>query len=131
MLFADNATYQSFNPLDSTLSIAKSIQFISGGTNFHSIFQEANKAYDRVVILSDMQGWIGYNAPVASFNEYKVRTGATPKIFSFDLQGYGTLQFPENNVYCLAGFSEKVFDLIKLLELDRNAIVNEIDKIEL
>jgi hypothetical protein len=39
--------------------------------------------------------------------------------------------FPEKNVYCLAGFSEKVFDIIKLLETDKDALINEIEKIEL
>jgi hypothetical protein len=32
-----------------------------GGTNFQDIFVKANKSYKRIVILSDMQGWIGHH----------------------------------------------------------------------
>lgn len=127
--FSDNARYRNVNPLDSTITVAGSIKFSSGGTNFHSIFHTANKKYDRVIILSDMQGWIGYNTPSASFNEWKKRTGSNPFVYSFDLNSYGSMQFPENNVFCLAGFSEKVFDIMKLMEQDKKALVNEIKKI--
>jgi len=129
MLFAERAAYKNMNPMDSTVTIANSLRFSGGGTNFHSIFQTANKKYDRVIILSDMQGWIGHNAPIAEFNNYKSQTGANPFIYSFDLNNYGSMQFPEKNVFCLAGFSEKVFDIMKLLEQDKNALINEIKKV--
>ena len=91
----------------------------------------AKKSYDRIIILSDMQGWIGGYTPKAEFDAYKKRTGANPYIYSFDLNAYGSLQFPESKVFALAGFSDKVFDLMSLLETDRNALVREIEKIEL
>lgn len=131
MMFSDDAQYKNLNLGDSVATIAKGMRFQCGGTNFHAIFQEANKKYDRIIILSDMQGWVGYDSPVRTFNGYKIKYGANPHIFSFDLQGYGTLQFPQSQVYCLAGFSERVFDIMKLLEVDRQALINEIDKIEL
>lgn len=131
MVFSDDAQYVNVNTDDSVLSIAKSLSFKSGGTNFHAIFQKANKKYDRVIILSDMQGWIGYNTPVAAYNEYKHKYEASPKIYSFDLAGYGTMQFPEENVYCLAGFSEKVFDILKALDEDKNAMLKKIESINL
>lgn len=130
MVFSDNAQYKNVNPLDSTLTIAASMRFSSGGTNFNAIFQTANKKYDRIIILSDMQGWIGYHTPAAAFAQYKQRTGANPFIYSFDLNGYGTLQFPERNVFAVAGFSDKVFDLMKMLETDKRAVINEIKKVE-
>lgn len=131
ILFSDDAKYKMINPMDSTITIAKSTRFSTGGTNFHSIFRVANKKYDRIIILSDMQGWIGYDTPVEACKEYKRRTSSDPFIYSFDLAGYGTLQFPERKVFCLAGFSEKVFDTIKFLESDKEAMINEIEKIEL
>ncbi len=133
MLFANDAQYATFNPTDSTLSLARSIQLLAtgGGTNFHSIFHEANKAYDRIIILSDMQGWIGYDTPTSTFEAYKRRTGANPHVFSFDLAGYGTLQFPQPQVYCLAGFSEKTLEIMKLLEEDRQALVRRIEQVSL
>lgn len=131
IVFSDSSEYRNLNPADSTLTIAGSIPFMSGGTNFHSIFNKANKAYNRIIILSDMQGWVGYDNPTSTFNTYKKKYNCNPKVFSFDLAGEGTLQFPENDVYCLAGFSEKTLDIMKLLEQDKNALINEIEKIEL
>lgn len=131
MTFDNHAKYQNLNPMDSTITIANSILFRGGGTDFHCIFTTANKKYDRIIILSDMQGWIGYNTPVNEYNEYKKRTGANPFIYSFDLNSHGSMQFPEQNVFCLAGFSEKVFDIMKLLEQDKKALVNTIKSIQL
>jgi 60 kDa SS-A/Ro ribonucleoprotein len=131
MQFSDNASYVNVNPMDSTITITNAIKFSSGGTNFRAIFQKANKKYDRVIILSDMQGWIGYETPVKEYNEWKKTTGANPFIYSFDLEHYGSMQFPEKNVFCLAGFSEKIFDVMKLMETDKGSLINEIKKIVL
>lgn len=137
MSFSDDAHYHNINSDDSTLTIAKGMKFASGGTNFHAIFEKAKKAYDRIVILSDMQGWmtggLGQEggAPTSTFATYKKKYDVDPIVYSFDLQGYGTLQFPERNVYCLTGFSEKVFDTMKMLETDKNALIEEIERIEL
>jgi 60 kDa SS-A/Ro ribonucleoprotein len=129
--FSDSARYRNVNPMDSTITISKSIKFASGGTNFHSIFQTANKKYDRIIILSDMQGWIGHETPTHEYNQWKKSTGSNPFVYSFDLNSYGSMQFPEQNVFCLAGFSEKVFTIMALLEKDKQALINEIKKVEL
>lgn len=130
MVFSDRAAYRNVNPMDSTITIANSMRFSDGGTNFHSIFQAANKKYDRIIILSDMQGWIGHHTPSAPFNQYKKATDADPYIYSFDLSGYGSMQFPERNVFALTGFSDKIFHVMKLLETDKKALINEIKRIE-
>jgi 60 kDa SS-A/Ro ribonucleoprotein len=128
MRFSDNASYVSINKRDSMMTIAGKLikNARAGGTNFHDIFQKANKAYDRIIILSDMQGWVGVGTPGGVFDAYKKRTGANPFVYSFDLAGYGSLQFDESKVFCLAGFSDKVFDIMTMLERDRNALVNTI-----
>ena len=41
------------------------------------------------------------------------------------------MQFPEQNVFGLAGFSDKVFDVMKMMELDKKALFNEINAIQL
>jgi hypothetical protein len=136
--FSDDAQYKHVNRMDSVISIAESIRYSCGGTNLGEVFCAANKAYDRVIILSDMQSWIengylftfsAYRKPTPSmeFARYKNRYACpNTKIYSVDLAGYGTLTFPERNVYCLAGFSEKLFDIMKLLENDKNALINTI-----
>lgn len=129
--FSTSAQYKSYNPMDSVMTIRNSFRYSGGGTNFKSIFTTANKKYDRVVLLSDMQGWMGYTTPSAEFNQYKKRFGANPFVYSWDLAGYSTMQFPEHNVFGLAGFSDKVFDIMKLMEVDKKALFNEIKAVQL
>jgi len=129
MLFSDDARYVSLNRRDTTLTAAQSIPFISGGTNFNAIFQRANRAYDRIVILSDMQGWIGGGAPVQPFADYQKRYGVASRIYSFDLKGYGTLQFPQERVYCLAGWNDRVFEMMQKLDRDPQALVREVEAV--
>jgi len=134
LTFDTKAQIINLNPTDGVLSLMNQIPFSGGGTNFNVIFDALLSPVDRIIILSDMQAW-DYSSrfyhyrssnPKDAFINYKNRTGANPKIYSFDLQGYGNLQFPENNVFCIAGFSEKIFELMKLLETDKNAMVNKI-----
>lgn len=132
MVFGTGAGYvKGLNPDDSTLTVAKSIGQVEHGygTNFHAIFQTATKKYDRIVIFSDMQGWIGRNHPGAVVEDYKRQNKANPFIYSVDLAGYGSMQFPEDRVFALAGFSEKMFDLMGYLETDRKALVHKIESV--
>jgi len=133
MVFSDRARYVPYNPLDSVTTIRDSFRFAAGGTNFHAIFRTIDKPYDRIILLSDMQGWVEHRLPRQVFVDYKRRMGADPFIYSFDLQGYGTTQFnpKDPKVLCLAGFSDKVLDLMALLESDKNAMLHEIEKVEL
>ena len=132
MEFGDYARYRTdLNPRDSVLTLAQKITNRSQGTNFHAIFETANKAYDRIIILSDMQGWIGYDTPKTAHAAYKRKFGTDPMIYSFNLQDSGTLQFPEEKVMAIAGFSDKIFDVMEKLEGDKNALVHEIEAIEL
>lgn len=134
IIFSDEADYFSFGSLSDSLSTM--VQQIlakadGGGTNFHSIFTEAHSAYDRIIILSDMQAWMGNHTPMAVLKAYKKYYNCNPVIYSVDLNGYGTLQFPEQDVYCIAGFSEKIFDYIKLFDTDKQALINKIHSIEI
>jgi len=139
MIFADHAKYKTFNPQDSVLTLMNKIkedEGVGGGTNFHCIFETINKKYDRIIILSDMQGWMNDSwyhsgAPTVAFKTYKNKYNADPYIYSFDLNSYGTLMFPEKKVYAIAGWSEKIFDLMKILETDKEALIHEIEKIQL
>ena len=131
MLFSDDARYVTLNRRDPTLTAARGIPFMSGGTNFNAIFQRANRAYDRLVILSDMQGWIGGGAPVKALADYEQRFAAAPRIHSFDLKGNGTLQFPQERVYCLAGWSDRVFEIMQKLDRDPAALVREVESVPL
>jgi len=133
MTFDRTARYVSLNPLTDVFTMASELNRCPGGsTDFHSIFKAADKAYDRIIILSDMQGWVGYSSPAGSFREYKKKFNCPEcKIYSFNLNDYGTLMFPERNVYALAGFSDKIFDIMGLLEQDKQALIHKIKQVEL
>lgn len=133
LLFSDGAKYVTVNRRDSTLTVAQWLEskIQAAGTNFHAIFETANRKYDRIIILSDMQGWIGHQAPTATFSAYRARHRADPKVFSFDLQGYGTLQFPQRNVFCVAGFSDRALETLRRLDEDPSALLRQIEAIEL
>lgn len=133
--FSYDSQYQIVNTDDSLMTIKDRLRFAGGGTNFISIFETANKKYDRIILLSDMQAWMqdSYYAksPSAAYNRYKADYNTDCKMYSIDLAGYGTLQVPEKDVYCLAGFSEKIFDVMRYLEEDKNALLNVVKTYEL
>jgi len=139
MCFGDNAKYVAVNPTDSTMTIYEKLMlvntrtdYVGHGTNFHSIFESASKKYDRIIIFSDMQGWIGYECPAVEHNMYKKKYSCNPKVFSFDLQGYGSLQFPEPEVFCLSGWSENTLTVMDLLDKgNKNAFLDEIELVNL
>lgn len=137
VVFGTDAGYvNGLNPDDSVLSIANQISRVNygNGTSFPSIFSTLKEKYDRIIIFSDMQSWItdgenGYYNGYDSLVSYKNRSGANPFTYSFDLSGYGTSQFKNRN-FELAGFSEKIFDTMSLLETDKNALVNTIKEVQ-
>ena len=133
MLFSGGARYVKYHKRDATLALAERIEQSAewSGTNFHAIFDNAKYAYERVVILSDMQAWIGYHTPKNSFERYVERVGSRPRVYTFDLAGLGTMQFPEAGVFALAGFSDKTMDTLKFLEEDRHALVRQIESMTL
>lgn len=131
LVFNDSAKYRTLNTGDSTLALAQGIGLAAGGTNFNAIFEKANHAYDRILILSDMQAWVGGGAPLESLAAYKRRHQASPRIFSFDLQGYGTLQFPAPGIFALAGWSDRSFSLLTQLDQDPEILLREVEAIPL
>lgn len=130
MTFHGDAQYMSIPTTRSTVDIVKGMSTPGGGTNFESVFNRAGtKKYDRIFIMSDMQAWMqSYDHPRGALDSYKRRSGANPYVYSFDLRGHGTMQVPENDgkVVCLAGWSDKIFDILEVTEQDRQALINTI-----
>lgn len=144
MIFGSRAAYAPFSRKDSISTIIKQLDKhnrgyghgqgaiqVEHGTDFHSTFKTANKKYDRIIFFSDLQGWMSGGAPTSAHAEYNRKYGANPSIYSFDLAGHGSGMFPEHKTYALAGFSDKVFEILKKLEQDRNALINAIEEVEL
>jgi hypothetical protein len=131
VVFDTHSRYINVNTSDSITTISSKLNFNGGGTDLKCIFNTIDKPYDRLIILSDMQSWVGYHTPTEPFKTYCNKYNCQPHVFSFDLAGYGTLQFPENKVYALAGFSDKVFEIMGMLEEDRQALIHKIESVEL
>lgn len=128
MLFSTDARYVNVVTSDSVLSIAATIRAMKNprGTNFNAPFETANRAYDRIIILSDEQGWMGGKAPDVAVREYRQRHNADPAIYSWDLMGSGTSQFPGSKTVQLAGWTDKVFDLMKSIEMNPNEMIDAV-----
>ena len=136
MIFASQSGYESIVGTAALKFAVDSIKLqgrFGHGTNFQSIFEGAEAPYDRIVIFSDMQAWQTnhsyYGAtsiPTQALAAYRQRHKVNSHVFSVDMAGYGTLQFPENRVYAMAGFSEKIFDVMALFEQDREALISTI-----
>lgn len=138
-VFATDAATVNLDPNTSIISMVDSITknyHCGGGTNFHSIFDKFKEKYKRVIICTDMQGWVGHNTPETSVSKWMKRVGITneqrPWIYCVNIAGHDSSQFNpnDNKVVNVSGFSEKIFDLIKIAETDRNALINEIENIQ-
>ena len=91
------------------------------GTNFRDIFKRANGGYDRVIILSDTQGWTGRHAPTDAFVQWRQRHGGNPKVFSVDLSRHAPLHSPERQVYCMGGAPDEALEVMQFLDSDNRA----------
>lgn len=106
----------------------------SGGTDMALPFNEMIKKNihaDRVIVLSDNEcNGSGYwSKPVQSLaNEYRKNTGNDIWVHAIDLQGYGTQQFHGKKTNIIAGWSEKVFDFIKLAEQGEGTLERTIEQ---
>lgn len=160
MLFSDTARYYTPRAYDPIISIARSIPRTMQGTNLMDVFRVANKPYDRIILLTDFQAWIGQQqSPVIWLGQHQQYASTTPheafkaycgryfydqdfydqvksswrslpKVYCIDLQGYGTMQFPEKNVYALAGFSDRIFDVMKVCDEDPQALLTRVQAVE-
>lgn len=133
MFFDTDAQYINIRPKASVMdNVAMGLKHIRGGaTDFKIPFIKMNKAYDKIIILSDMQGWVGYDSPKQAFDAYRSKFNCNPKVYSVDMTGNGSLQFPENNVFAMAGFSDKIFDIMKMYDIDKKALIHKIEEVEL
>ena len=133
VVFGTDAKHFPVNVNDSVIGISKALSesnrgtyHVGHGTNFHTAITALNRKYDRIFIFSDMEAWDGYYTPKSQFAEYKRKYNQNVKLYTFNLAANGTMQFPENNVFALRGFSEKIFDVIDSLEIDKKALLNAI-----
>jgi len=133
MVFDDHARWFGYNPEDPILTLANSIDPKGGSTNTSDIFALANNRYDRIIILSDMQAWVNNNSHYSTADaarDYNRKFNADPYIYSIDLAGDGTTLFSTNKLIQIAGWSEKVFDLMRYAETNPKVMIDVVNAIE-
>jgi len=93
---------------------------------------------DRLIIFTDCQLWNSetyndYSNPNGDFqklwHQYLKEINPNTKLYLVDLAGYGTTVFPEGekNVVCIAGWNEKLLDLIVSIEKEPIEIIKQIE----
>ncbi|MPS71705.1 MAG: TROVE domain-containing protein [Chryseobacterium sp.] len=93
-----------------------------------------NEKVDKVMLFTDTQLWnsnVTNDSFEYSWNRYK-KINPNTKLYIFDLAGYGKqpLDIRKNDVYLIAGWSDKIFDVLNALE-DRKSAVEMIKKVVL
>lgn len=129
-VFSNICHKHNYNPLDSVVSIKNDLieSADGGGTSFESIFRRLDKQYDRVFVISDMQGGdtILHNS---SYQTYCAKYG-NPVIYSIDLCGYGTTMFKQQQkIVHLFGYSKDIYEAVKTAEVNPYTVIDEINKI--
>ena len=81
---------------------------------------------DKVMLFTDCELWDSWNGGKhlqKSWDEYK-KLAPDAKLYLFDLAGYGQspVSMEREDVYCISGWSDKVFDILSVLENGENAI---------
>lgn len=131
--FASYCEPISFNINDSVNTIKNKGLSMTGkvghGTSFDAIFSKlASKKYDRIFIISDMQGGDSLGNG-SSYSTYIKKYGQ-PHIYSIDIMGYGTTMIkPGQKIYNIFGYSSEIYELCKKVEIDPKALLKEIDAI--
>ncbi|KAA9327630.1 TROVE domain-containing protein [Hymenobacter busanensis] len=108
-------------------------------TNGYLVVQDLRQrreVADKVMIFTDCQLWdsTGQGTTLAQeWREYRRTVAPQARLYLFDLAGHGNVPVqvkPENGVALIAGWSDKVFDVLQALENGGSALT-EIEKIEL
>ena len=94
---------------------------------------ENNMVMDKVMMFTDMQMWDStgrYKNFENSWKKYK-KMAPQAKLYLFDLVGYGQLpmQLAKPDVYLIAGWSDRVFDVLSAIDKGEDVLVaiNSID----
>ena len=116
------------NILGNTIDLESKEGEVGYSTNGYKVLQDYirnDKKFDKIMIFTDCQMWDSYNDShiQTEWSKYKAKYPEA-KLYLFDLQGYGTtpIDVRQKDVYLIAGWSEKVFDVLKALENKSSAV---------
>jgi len=133
------------NILANTHKLANMINEVGSSTNGYKAIRwliENKKVADKVFIFTDCQLWDSNFVSMFSYSEVhstlkdewdKYKTIApNAKLYIFDLAGYGNtpIDVKRKDVFMIAGWSEKIFEVLDSLEKGESNL-SEIEKIEI
>lgn len=114
--------------------LSNSVGFSTNGYKVIDWLMEQNMVMDKVMMFTDMQMWDStgrYQEIADSWKRYK-RMAPNAKLYLFDLVGYGLspLRLAEPDVFLIAGWSDRVFDVLSAIAR-RGYTLDEIRRIVL
>lgn len=100
--------------------------YSTNGYKVIDYLSEKNLSVDKVMFFTDLQMWdsTARNAKIRnSWEKYK-KMFPKSKLYLFDLNGYGMspLKLAQPDVYLIAGWSDKVFDILSAVDKGKEAV---------
>jgi hypothetical protein len=107
-------------------------------TNGYLVLQDLidrKQVMDKIMIFTDCQLWSSRGSSTTMqqvWQTYKTTVAPDARLYLFDLAGHGAtpLSIASRDVYLIAGWSDKVFDMLAAIDNGENALT-QIEKIEL
>lgn len=122
----------SDNVLQNTVDMTKLEGEVGYATNGFKVIEWLIKEgieMDKVMLFTDCQlwdsnSWGGDHSLREYWKQYKEKVAPNARLYIFDLAGYGQspISMKRDDVFCIAGWSDKVFDILAALERGKSAI---------
>ena len=122
----------SENILQSTVDMISRSGEVGYTTNGYKVIEwliKQHREMDKVMLFTDCQLWNSEfrfrDAHLAEYWErYKREVAPHARLYIFDLAGYGQspISMKRDDVFCIAGWSDKVFDILAAVERGKSAI---------
>ncbi len=113
--------------------LGNTVGFSTNGYKVVDWLLEQRMVVDKVMMFTDMQMWDStgrYKTFEDSWKRYK-QLSPDARLYLFDLNGYGQLplRLAEPDVYLIAGWSDRVFDVLSAVDKGEDALdlINKID----
>ena len=120
------------NILQSTVDMISREGEVGYATNGYKVIEwliKEHREMDKVMLFTDCQLWNSefrfHDASLAEYWErYKREVAPHARLYIFDLAGYGQspISMKRDDVFCIAGWSDKVFDILAAVERGKSAI---------
>ena len=122
----------SENILQSTVDMLSREGEVGYATNGYKVIEwliQEHREMDKVMLFTDCQlwnseGWCGDAHLAEYWDRYKREVAPHARLYIFDLAGYGQspINMVRDDVFCIAGWSDKVFDILAAVERGKSAI---------